>query len=384
MAPTQFTHGSKGRIWDTDGREYVDLILGYGPVILGHGHPEVTDAVCAQAARGTLFPGPSPLHGRLEELIRRAYPRAERQILFKTGSEAVAAAIRIARAATGRTVIGRVGFHGWHDQVISPYLSCHTYARGNEIEEYPPGVPHDAVAGRVEAWTGDAIDRLPELVCERGDTLAAVIIDPVQLMPPFAEAADAVAAACREAKALLILDESKTGFRIAPGGFQDLYGVAADLTVLSKAIANGYPLALVAGPDDVMALAKPARIKGTYATELSAVAAAVATLEVLEREKAATAITARGQGLLERLNEVIAADGPLGLSAVAYQWPSMPYMFFEPGTPAAPVQDTFYKRLRDANVLMLRDHMSFVSLAHTDEDMERVALAVRSVLRTLR
>jgi glutamate-1-semialdehyde 2,1-aminomutase len=383
LAAKHFTHGHKGRVWDTQGHEYVDLILGYGPVILGHGHPEVTRAVYAQGERGTLLPGPTPLQARLEDLVRRAYPRAERQLLFKTGSEAVAAAIRIARAATGRTMIARVGFHGWHDQVISPYLSCHAYARGSETAEYPLGVPHDAVAGRVEAWTGDAIGRVPALVSERGSDLAAVIIDPVQLAPPFAEAAAAIATACRETGALLILDESKTGFRIAPGGFQDLYGVAGDLTVLSKAIANGYPLAVLAGCEDVMALAKPARIKGTYAAELSAVAAAVATLEVLEREGAAAQIAARGQGLLERLNEVITAEGPVGLAAVAYHWPSMPYLFFAPGTPAAVIRDSFYEKLADANVLMLRDHMGFVSLAHTDEDVERVAVAVLGVLRAL-
>lgn len=383
MPTREFTHGRGGRVSDTAGREYVDLILGYGPVVLGHAHPEVARAVCAQTELGTLLPGASPLQQQLEDRVRRVVPVAESQLFFKTGSEAIAAAVRIARAATGRARIARVGFHGWHDQVVSPYLSCHRYAPRSEIEEHPAGVPHEVLASLVETWVGSMLDRLPDVIREADGALAAVVVDPVQLQPPFAKTAAEIATACRKTGTLLVLDESKTGFRIAPGGFQDLYDIAADLTVMSKALANGYPLALVAGRAELVALAKPARIKGTYSYELSAMAAAAATLDVLERERASEALAARGTELLGRLNDVISTEGPSGLSAVPYHWPSMPYLFFEPGSLAASIRDRFYERLADAGVLMLRDHMNFVCVTHTAEDVEKVANAVRDVLRSL-
>jgi glutamate-1-semialdehyde 2,1-aminomutase len=135
----QFSHGIGARCWTTDGREYIDLICGQGPIILGHAHPSVISAVARQLQQGSMLPGPGPAYYRLREALLELYPHTQDMLTFKTGSEAVVAAIRLARAATGRYGVLRVGFHGWHDQLISPYVRCHSYDPTTFETTWPPG-----------------------------------------------------------------------------------------------------------------------------------------------------------------------------------------------------------------------------------------------------
>ncbi len=384
MHDALFTKGQGSRCWDASGRKYIDLICGYGPVILGHAHPEVTAAVCAQAHEGNLLPGPTTLQQDLATAVRDLLPHADEILLFKTGSEAVAAALRLARAHTGARTVIRAGFHGWHDQVVSPYLACHRYAWQDVIPEYPAGVPHDLVQQDVLTWIGPQLEDLVTMIKASANTLAAVILDPVHLLPPFTEAATRILDTTRAAGGLLLMDESKTGFRLHRAGFQGRYGIEADLTIMSKALANGYPLALVAGADDVMSQAKATRIKGTYGQELGSIAASLATLSVLQRESAPVRLEECGQELLDRLNSTFRSLGVDNhVVAVPYRWPAMPYLLFAPDQRSQQLQTEFFPRLADEGVLMLKKHMSFMSLAHDEDDIQAIEAAIGSTMRAL-
>lgn len=380
----EFSHGDGARCWTTDGREYIDLICGHGAVLLGHAHPDVTAAVCRQLGRGSLLPGPGPVWAQLRARLFALYPHHEDALTFKTGSEAVAAAIRLSRAHTGREAVIRVGFHGWHDQVASPLLRCHSYDAARFQRSWPPGIPHRALADTMVVWSEADPDDLLALIRSRADRLAAVIVDPVQLRPP---AAISLAARLREAVtdagAVLIFDESKTGFRVHLGGVQALYSMTADLTILGKALANGHPLAVVLGPRVLTDLADSARIKGTYSRETSAMAAAVATIDILQAVNAPAALSERGTHLLHGLTSAIDSAGLAShVSAVPYHWACMPYINFAPGSDH--LRRRFHELLIDRGVLMLDEHMSYVSLALTDVDTASVVIAVSEALGALR
>lgn len=384
MSDVQFTRGEGGRCWDASGCEYIDLVCGYGPVILGHAHPEVTAAVSAQAHEGNLLPGPTVLQQRLADSVRGLLPHTDEILPFKTGSEAVAAALRLARAHTGARTVIRAGFHGWHDQVVSPYLACHRYDWQGVAPEYPPGVPHDLMREDVLTWIGPSLKRLAAMIEASVGTLAAVILDPVHLTPPFTEAATRIMKATRAAGGLFIMDESKTGCRVHDAGFQGRYGIEADLTILSKALANGYPLALVAGPEELIAHAKAARIKGTYGQELGSIAASLTTLGVLRQESAPARLEECGQELIDRLNSTFRSIGVDNcVTAIPYRWAAMPHLLFAPNQQSQRLQAEFFPRLADAGVLMLKKHMSFISLAHGEDDIRVVEATVASVMQAL-
>ncbi len=378
----RFACGSGARCWSTDGREYIDLICGYGPVVLGHAHPAVTSAVCHELANGTLLPGPGPALERLCARLLELFPHHQALLPFKTGSEAVAAAMRLARAWTGRDHILRVGFHGWHDAVVSPYVSCHVYDHAAFTQEMPPGIPHAAFAPLVTAWHGGDLHELEHLIRTIGPDLAALIIDPVQISPPFEQQIAAPLSALRDVDGLLILDESKTGLRVHLGGVQALSGICADITILGKALANGLPLAVLLSSADLIDLARLARIKGTYAGETTGLAAALATLDVLTEQDGPRVLHERGSQLLVGLNRALnRANLGDAVVAVPYHWPCLPYIVFrQTSVRARRLQDPFYVALREEGVLMLRDHMSYVSLAHTEADIDEVVAAAARAL----
>jgi len=378
----KFSHGEGCRCWTTDGSEYIDLICGNGSVILGHAHSSVTQAVIRQLEKGSMLPGPGPVFNKLRELLLDFYPHADDILTFKTGSEAVAASIRLARAYTKRNKILRIGYHGWHDQVVSPHVRCHSYDESKFKKNWPPGVPHDKYENLMLIWHGSNLHELLDLLHGENSDIAAVIIDPVQLRSSDFEEGIKLANAIHNIGALLIFDESKTGFRVDLGGVQSLYGLSADLTILNKAIANGLPLSVVLGRNDLITIAKPARIKGTFGLETAAIAAAVATINILKSVDAPKILNELGTYLIDGLNEVIQLSGlDSELLAVPYQWACMPYIHFRGDEES--LQDKFYTNLLNQGVLMLHSHMSYVSLSMTKKDIDKVVISVQEVLTKL-
>jgi glutamate-1-semialdehyde 2,1-aminomutase len=377
--------GRGGRCWDHSGRDYIDFVCGYGPIILGHADPSVNRAVADRLARGLLFPSRSSMLDSLLADLQQIYPSVEDAVLLKTGSEAVAAAIRLARAATGRDRVLRVGFHGWHDQLVVPYAKWHNYDAEPQPSRYLHGVPNKAYRDLVTVWQGTNFDELIALIGVESADLAAVILDPVQLCPPFAGNALRLQTAVNATGAVFVLDESKTCFRVNLGGIQGLYGLRPDMTVLSKAIANGFPLAVVGGRRGLMELVEEVKIKGTYSNELCSVAAAIATIGRLRDADGPKVLAAIGTRLLDGLNAVLASHGLAEFArAVPYHWPSMPYLRFSAkDTTDAAFKDRFYSELIAAGVLMLPEHMNYVCLAHTDDDLEQTLGRVDRVLQRI-
>jgi len=305
--------------WDVDGHRYIDGWSGHGAMILGHNHPAVLQAILEQAPKGTHYSAGSELEVRWAELIRAIVPGAERVRFMMTGTEATALAIRIARAHTGRTKIVKFQghFHGLHDSVM---------AAVKDPFEIPAsaGVPEATLAQTLVARCND-LAQVKELLDEH--EVAAVILEPaasrsmtVPTNPAFLKALRQLT---RERSVILIFDEVVTGFRLAPGGAQEYFGVTADLTSLAKAVAGGLPGAAVVGRaalmDDVAFSgdAKRDRTKrvadqGTYSGTPLLAAAGVAALEVLRTGEVQKELNRIGDRLREGLNETLKARGVKG------------------------------------------------------------------------
>jgi len=376
-AAVSFTSGKGAILHATDGREYLDFSSSYGPIVLGYCHEAVGEAVTAQLARGVLFPWASPEVDALSAQLLAHFPNSQECLFFKSGSEAVAAAVRLARAQTGRTQMIRAGFHGWHDQVISPFYRWHEpdgpSLEGNSV----PGVP-PALAGHWSAWDGRDLRALERLV--ESPPPAAVIVDPVMFEDDVATNLRAVCDLAHKYGGLVILDEVKTGFRTALGGVQQLSGVAADLTVVSKALGNGFPIAAVVCSEETARLAAVAKVKGTYNSELISIAAATATLRVLSQERAPARLHQTGSRLIERFNETVELRGLQdSVRAIPYRWPCMPHIAFR-GADRRQHSEEFSSELLREGIVWLPNHMNYVSLAHTEEHIERFIEAADKVL----
>jgi glutamate-1-semialdehyde 2,1-aminomutase len=278
--PLAFSHGDGARLVDVDGNDYVDYVLGYGPLILGHRPIAVERAVMRQLAHGALFGAGHELEAELGEAICRTVPSAERCVLSTTGTEAVITALRLARAATGRRRIVkfRGHYHGWSD-AVSPAADARDDAPATG------GVDPGAVAETLVCdW-----DDLPALDALLDERVAAVLMEPIAVNGGCITAApgylDAVRAATRRCGALLVFDEVVSGYRVALGGAQERCGVEPDLTILGKALGGGFPVSAVAGPAAIMDVVERGDVvhRGTFNGHPVAAAAAVATVQELER-----------------------------------------------------------------------------------------------------
>jgi glutamate-1-semialdehyde 2,1-aminomutase len=375
----QFVHGEGGHCWDADGRRYLDLVCGYGPVILGHGHKGVACAVAKQMKEGLLFPG-KPRISNLAEILDDVLGRPRTYHICKTGSEAIAAAVRLARAFTDRPLVVRCGFHGWHDAFISPDCSWHDFEPPRSTGREVLGL--SSAPSGVLKWDGQEIYALETLISTHPGHIAAVVIDPVQVREPCGLFLAELRALTARHGVLLILDELKTGFRVALDGVDGLFGVNADMVIYGKAIANGMPLAVIAGPAEIIGLAPQCRLKGTFSNELASISAACATLHALQAANAPALLNSLGAALIEGLNEQFRRGGVAHLiEAVPYRWPCMPFLLFRGD--ALHWKDRFYSLLTKHGVLMLPRHMNYLCCAHDDADVRFVAATVGESLAEL-
>lgn len=361
--PLWLAGGSRGHVTDLAGRDYVDLLLGYGPVILGHGEGAVDAAAARRAAEGFCLNLPGPMMVQLAERLVSLVPCAEQALFFKTGSDATSAAIRLARAHTGRRRVLRCGYHGWHDWCL----------------EGDPGVPA-AVSADVTAFRYNDADHLASLLDDGDAPTAAIILTPVghdfdrQIEPPAPGFLQRVRALADAAGAVLVFDEIRTGFRLALGGAQARYGVTPDLTALGKAMANGYPITALVGRREVMAAAGRTFISSTYFPNSMEMAAALATLELLERERVLDGIRRQGERLAQGLAALVRDTG---LPVTMSPYPEMPYLHFD-ATLAADQparRDRFYAALAAGGVFAHPRHHGFLCWRHDDADVDRVLTA---------
>ena len=346
--PHRQVRAQGARVWDAHGREYVDYIMALGAVALGYGHPAVNRAAEQAIAAGVVGPLPPVQEEDLAEALAQRIPALERVRFLKTGAEAVAAAVRLARLATGRARVLGCGYHGWLD-----------WCQGSA-----EGVPAAVSALYAELPFND-VSRTRELIREAGTELAAVVVEPLVVSEPTREWLDVVRAESTRAGAVLVFDEIKTAFRLALGGATERWGVRPDLLVLGKALANGFPLAAVGGHADLMRGATRTWISSTLATESVALAAARATLEVFEQEQVCTHLHRVGTRLLHGLHRLQRQrpDVVTAVNGVA----EMCFLQFASEDRSRAVAVGCAQR----GLLFKRTAYNFVSLAHDEDTIDR-------------
>jgi len=323
--------GSGGRVWDIDGNEFVDLRMGYGPVILGHADPRVDDHVNERMRRGVSFSLTSEDEVRACELVCELTGWVEMARLTVSGTEATMHAMRVARGYTGRTKIVKFEgqYHGVHDYALISVLPSDMTELGDRDNPvrlaWGRGIPREITDTVIPVPFND-LDTLRRVFEREGDDIAAVIIEPVlgnaQAILPREGFHEGVRAITREFGALLIFDEVKTGFRLARGGAAEFFGVTPDLATYAKAMGNGYPAAAFGGTREVMSVL-PERVShgGTYAGNRVAAAAAEATLSIIRDEPVLESIRERGLSIQRGLSQILSQRG------LAHTFTGVPAMF---------------------------------------------------------
>jgi glutamate-1-semialdehyde 2,1-aminomutase len=354
--PSRMTRSSGCRVWDEHGREYIDYIMGLGSVALGYGHPEVTRAATEAVEAGVVGPLAPVLEEELASEICRLMPWIEQVRFLKTGAEAMAAAVRLARVATRREHILGCGYHGWLDW-------CQGAA----------GVPHGTRALYGELPFNDPA-RTRDLIRGAGDRLAAVVFEPVIVTEPEAEWLRVLREETARTGALLVVDEIKTVCRLAVGGASERYHIRPDLVVMGKALANGFPLAVVGGRTDVMAGAGRTWISSTLATEFVSLAAAQATLRTMQKLRVPEHLQSVGRRLLDGL-KAVHQEHPELISGVG-GLPEMCFLQYGDET----VSRAATAACAQGGLLFKRSAYNFVSLAHQDSIIDRTLEQLREAL----
>ncbi len=387
---TVIARGEGGRVWDESGNEYVDFLLGSGPMLVGHAHPEVQAAVEQQLSKGTTFFANNAQGIRLAEMICEAVPCAEKVRFFSSGTEADLYAMRLARAHRGRDRILKFegGYHGMSDSSLMSLAP-------KRLANFPQPVPDSA--GITAAAQGDVLvapfndtEFARQILAEHADELGGVIVEPFQrLIPPEPGFLETLREETRRHGIPLIFDEVVTGFRFAYGGAQEVYGVTPDLCTLGKVIGGGFPLAAVAGSDEIMAHFDKERVGedgfvfqiGTLSGNPVAAAAGIATLEVLRRPGAYERIAATGRAIMQMLEETF---GSAGIPARVLGHPALFDIVFTE-RPVRNYRDVlsadaersrrFHAVLRAEGILKSESKF-YISLAHTAEDLDRTRSAI--------
>lgn len=381
--------GQGSHLWDVDGREYIDYVLGSGPMLLGHGHPEVVAAVQEQAARGTTYFTVNRQVLDLAELLVSAIPCAEQVRFVGSGTEATFHALRIARAATGRDKVLKFegGYHGNHDYS----MMGGTPADPPPFPEAAPdsaGIPK-AVQDTVLIAPFNDAETAAGIITDHKDELAAVIVEPFQrALPPVPGFLASLRETCRRNGIVLIFDEVVTGFRFAWGGAQERYGVVPDMATYGKVIFGGYSGGAIAGRRDLLSAADPARkgagaaMTGTLSGNPVSAAAGLATLRVLERERPAIydRLYRYGEGLGAAMADRFRARGiPV---QVAGEGPI--FQLYLQSTPIRDYRDTLkadgarwgaFCRAMTRRGVFLNGGKVYCSAVHTEQDLQETLAA---------
>ena len=390
--------GRGPRLWDVDGNEYIDYVLGSGPMLLGHAHPAVVEAVQRQAAKGSTFYTLNEPIIALSEAIIDAVPCAEAIKFVSTGTEATFHALRLARAYTGKQNILKFegGFHGVHDYALVSAFGIDPTGEGHRVVD-SAGIPAPAAETVYLAPYNDP-DAARQIIARHADTLAAVIMEPMQrAITPIPGFLEAVREATREHGVLLIFDEVVTGFRLAYGGAQEYFGVVPDLATYAKAIGGGYPLAALCGRRDIMALTNPQQrgggaysvLGGTLSGNPVAAAAGLATLAELRKPGVHARLFATG----DRLRAGIAALGrTLGIPLQTPGVGPVFQVFFTERTirnhedtlaADAPLAFRFGLELLKRGLFHTPGAKFYLSTTHTDAEIDQTLIAVEEALRAV-
>ncbi len=372
--PIFLESGQGCRLTDVDGNEFIDFLCGYGPIILGYREAEVDEAVYRQVKeKGFCFTLTQKYQNLLAAKLTELVPSAEMSIFLKTGSDATTASIRIARAHTGRLKVMRCGYHGWHEWCV----------------EMKGGIPEKFYEDVYEFRYND-LEQLEELMAAHGDQTAAIIMTPFghpnhqKMQEPAPGFLEGVRQLADRYGAVLVYDEIRTGFRLSMGGAQKLYGVTPDLTVLGKAMANGYPISVVTGREEVMkAAADKLFISSTFFPNSDAFVAALKTIEILERDDVLSGIWEKGRGLMAEIQALLGQhDVGAELTGVA----PMFYITFKKDATGAykDKRRDFYTQLIRKGFFFAPYHHAYISHRHGGEDLRLTVQAIDECLAFLK
>ncbi len=399
---TLYVHKAKGAyLWDVDGNRYIDYRMAFGPIILGHAYDEVDARVQAEIQKGTLFAMTSELEIDLADKIVAMCPGVEMVRLACSGTEATMHALRIARAYTGRDKIVKFEgmYHGFHDYLLfSTYSPAATYGSRNSPIPIPSssGIPR-SLNDLIITLPFNDVEALDRALRREGSQVAAIIVEPcmgncaaIEAAPGFLEL---IRSKCDEYGIVFILDEVKTGFRVAPGGAQEVTGIIPDLATYAKALGNGYPIAAVGGRREIMqVVGRGVAQGGTFNNNKCGVAAANATLELIQKQPILQTIAERGLRLMNGLRQILfEADIP----ASVHGYPAM-FSFAVGLTKVADQRQwaesdrEYYLRLVEAAIErgVMPDYDPrepwFLCYSHTDADIDQTLDVMRDAVRTVK
>lgn len=391
------SEGRGSRVWDEDGREYIDYLIGSGPMLLGHGNEEVEAAVLEQLPKGMTFFANNARGIELAEAICEAVPCAEQLRYVSTGGEADMYAMRLARAFTGRDKIMKFegGYHGMSAEAQMSLAP-------SKLINFPLAVPDSAgipqsVRDEMLIAPFNDIDFARSLIAEHGSEIAGIIVEPLQrVIPPAPGFLQAIREECNRHGIVLIFDEVVTGFRFAYGGAQELYGVIPDLCTLGKVIGGGFPLAAITGRADIMAHFDKGKVGadnwlmqlGTLSGNPVAAVAGLKTMEILRRPGQYEKLRKIGQSLMDMIS------GHLDEAGIAHRIVGDPTLFDVVFTDRdvrnyrdvlagdANANAAFNAVLREEGIFKSPGKL-YPSLAVTDQDLEITDAAVRKAAKSL-
>ncbi len=393
--PLFIQRAAGSRMWDADGNEYLDFVGSWGPMIAGHRHPRVVEAVAEALDRGSSFGAPTELEVRLAQTVTEAVPSMEMVRMVSSGTEATMSAIRLARAATGRD--GIIKFSGcYHGHADALLVKAGSGAATFGVPD-SPGVPADFARHTHVAEFND-LESVRKLAEDNSGKIACVIIEPVAgnmgTVPPEPGFLEGLRSLCDSEGILLIFDEVMTGFRVAYGGAQELYGVTPDMTTLGKIIGGGLPVGAFGCRREIMQLLAPeggVYQAGTLSGNPLAMSAGLATLALLREEGVYAGLEEKTARLAAGIERAAAdAGAPIRSTRVG----SMFCAFFTDeevrGWTTAARCDTaafarYFRAMLERGVYLAPSQFetAFVSMAHTDEDIDRTIEAAREAFRVL-
>ncbi len=387
-----YARGEGSRIYDVDGNEYLDFTLSQGPLILGHSHPEILDAVNAYSELGQLYAGQHIQEIELAEKLNELIPSAELMRFCLDGSEAVQTAFRVARAKTGRQKFLRFegNYHGWLDNVAygisTPSVDALGSREGPNVFPWTAGLPDSSREDFIILPWND-LELVKKTLNECHEEIAAIITEPIMCnngcILPKDGFLQGLRALCDTYDIAFILDEVITGFRVGLGGAQRYFGVTPDLAIFAKAMGSGYPISAIVGKRAWMDVIEEGKVihAGTMNSCNPTVAAALATIRILEREHPYERMYALGKQLMEGLRE---AAKQTGQNLVVQGLGPMFVTYFSDGGECTDYRDTlqadrvklgrFVAALHDRGIRVIGRGLWYISAAHTEEDVN-VAVA---------
>jgi glutamate-1-semialdehyde 2,1-aminomutase len=357
VSPLALARGKGSRVWDPDGNEYLDFVNALLAISLGYADPDVDKAVQEQLALGTIFSLPHQLEAEVAELICECVPSAEMVRFGKNGSDATAGAVRLARAYTNRDQVLVCGYHGWQDWFIG------STPRNR-------GVPA-ATRALTHSFPYNDLAALAALLNQHEGKVACVILEPMNIAFPNAGYLEGVRELCTKHGALLVFDETITGFRFAKGGAQELFGIKPDLTTLGKGLANGFPLSAVCGRRDVMMLMEEIFFSFTLGGETLSLAAAKATISKIQRQPVIETMAKRGERLVAGLSKLIEQGGLGDLLSVSGHptWSFLNIADTQKSSSWA-TKTLFLQEMFARGILVLSTHN--ISYAHSEADIDQL------------